>query len=218
MGIQLVDKKTGMVVEVASEQSANSLIATGRYELIKQVKQSEAKPSDQKRASRETNQPKKPELKKHVTEKDLEKLAALADLELYTILHAPEGAIPEEERNQFLRAFTTVHYYFARLTLDALQDRKRAEWLASILDRLEQRMIMYTGALGSFAQLLQLKHEIKGALPLPAPPEKMEEGIKHLIQTTPYKMVMVAHERVRQKDDQASKEELRKLAENTMFL
>ena len=120
--------------------------------------------------------------------------------------------------NQFLRAFSTVHYYFAQLTLDALRDRKRAEWLAPILDRLEQRMITYTGALGSLAQLLQLKHEIKGELPLPASPKKMREGIKHLIQTVPYEMVMAGHERVRQKDNQASKEELRKLTENTMFL
>jgi len=150
-----------------------------------------------------------------ITEKDLEKLAALADVELYVILHAPQEGTPEKDVDQYLRAFTAVHYYFAQLTLDALQDRKRAEWLAPILDRLEQRMIVYTGALGSFAQLLQLKHEIKGVLPLPAPPEKILEGIKHLIQVVPYEMVMAGHERVRQKDNQVSKEELLR---NVMFL
>jgi hypothetical protein len=103
-----------------------------------------------------------------ITEKGLERLAAFADMNLYLTLYLPECASEKEKRMDY-HTFLMIHYYFIQLTLDALEDRKLAEWLVPILDRLNEQMIVYTDSLGVLSDTLQLKHGIKGEIPPPAP-------------------------------------------------
>jgi hypothetical protein len=159
-----------------------------------------------------------------ITEEGLKRLAIFADMNLFAILHPPAD-MPAEYIEKCKEYFLTVHYYFVQLTLDALEDKKFAEWLAPIFKRLDGQMIAYSNTLGILCDILQLKHRIDGELPPPPPADKIRKNAEYYMEKelesneTLYEHEVIKRimKRKPEKEDEENEEVENEKEENVMF-
>jgi hypothetical protein len=117
-----------------------------------------------------------------ITERELEKLAFFADMNLAVVLHPPP-MMPAEYLEQCQKFFLTTHLFFVQLTLDALRDRELAEWLIPIFKRLDGQMVAYSDTLGILCDLLQVEHGIKEDMPLLLPADEVRSCVETWLKT-----------------------------------
>jgi hypothetical protein len=98
-------------------------------------------------------------------------------MNLFAVLR-PSPMIPEKYIKKCQKFFLTAHLFFVQLTLDALENRELAEWLAPIFKRLDGQMVAYSNTFGILCDILQLRYRIDGELPPPPPADEVRSCIK----------------------------------------
>lgn len=131
-----------------------------------------------------------------ISKRVLERLSALADVLLISIVKQPKNVKLGHERRRKL-TFVFLHYYFILLTLRGIEDRKLAKQLIPIFGKLELTAIEHKPFYGILSQILQLKHGIMGEFPPPASPEGIEHQVENLLHTADLDGIIPGRETLR---------------------
>lgn len=159
----------------------------------------------------------KPRAKEKLTREELEKLFMMADWALDALMHQPRT---KEDKTTLVRCFAALHFYFVRLTLQALDDRELAEQLVPFFEDANKRAVAYTDALGALADVLRFRHKIKGELFMPSE-DQIKAAAEYVMKGIPFEEMKESHDRCRKADEERCLKALGRVREdhgNIMYL